>query len=233
MKNPPHLELINIGKSYHEGGKELSIVKQLQATFPAGKITAIIGRSGSGKTTLLNLISGIDEPSHGEILLQGISISKQTEQARTLFRRRHIGFIFQFFNLIPTLTVSENILFPLELNGMLDGKNRGWAEELMQKVGLGGRENSFPDRLSGGEQQRVAIARALVHRPQLILADEPTGNLDQETGREILALMIGLTRELTGTMIMVTHSLEFAGRADHIYTLRNGRLEAKIRQEAL
>jgi putative ABC transport system ATP-binding protein len=233
MDMPPQLELINIAKSYQEGGREFTILNRLMATFPTGKITAIIGRSGSGKTTLLNLISGIDEPDHGEVLIKGLAITKQNEQERTLFRRRHIGFIFQFFNLIPTLTVAENILFPLELNRILDRENREWAKQLIQQVGLTGREQAFPDRLSGGEQQRVAIARALVHRPQLILADEPTGNLDQETGREILGLMIDLTRQLTGTLIMVTHSLEFAGRADKLYTLREGRLDAAVRQEAL
>lgn len=230
---PPRLEIINIGKSYLEGEQSFAILKDINAIFLAGKITAIIGRSGSGKTTLLNLISGIDEPCHGQILLDGLLITQQSEQQRTLLRRKHIGFIFQFFNLIPTLSVAENIIFPLELNGKLDQANLDWAKKLITQVGLGGRENSFPDRLSGGEQQRVAIARALVHRPKLILADEPTGNLDQETGREILALMIKLTRELSGTMIMVTHSLEFANRADKLYTLQDGKLEPEIKQEAL
>ncbi len=233
MDNSPRLKLENLGKSFHDGDKKFHIINNMNASFPAGAITAIIGRSGSGKTTLLNLISGIDEPDSGAVLIAGSSITGQTEEERTRFRRRHIGFIFQFFNLIPTLTVEENILFPLELNGILDEKNRAWARQLINQVGLGGRDKSYPDRLSGGEQQRVAIARALVHRPRLILADEPTGNLDQETGREILDLMIGLTRELSGTMIMVTHSLEFAGRADHIFTLQDGGLEAEIRPEAL
>ncbi|MBF0456117.1 MAG: ABC transporter ATP-binding protein [Magnetococcales bacterium] len=233
MDLPPLLELRNISKSYQEADRKVAILDNLQATFAAGKMAAIIGRSGSGKTTLLNLISGIDEPCSGEVRVKGVSLTGQTEEKRTLFRRRHIGFIFQFFNLIPTLTVEENILFPLELNQMLSPPNRAWASQLIQQVGLAGREESFPDRLSGGEQQRVAIARALVHRPQLILADEPTGNLDQETGREILNLMIGLTTQLCATLIMVTHSLEFAERADHLFTLRQGQLVQAVRQEAL
>jgi putative ABC transport system ATP-binding protein len=148
MDLPPRLELKNISKSYQEGGKQFTILNRLQGHFIAGKMTAIIGRSGSGKTTLLNLISGIDAPSHGEVLMEGVSLTGKNEHQRTLYRRQNIGFIFQFFNLIPTLTVDENILFPLELNGLLNPENRQWANNLIEQVGLKGRETTFPDRLS-------------------------------------------------------------------------------------
>ncbi len=231
--SPALVRLIDINKSYKEGGRTLPILENLNGDFTRGSLTAVIGRSGSGKTTLLNLISGIDRATSGEIHIGGDRLTGLDEGERTRFRRRHIGFIFQFFNLIPTLTVLENVLFPLELNGLADADGHTWAEELLQRVGLAGRLATFPDRLSGGERQRVAIARALVHRPRLLLADEPTGNLDQETGRLVMALMTDLIRAEKSTLIMVTHSMAFAHRADRVYTLTRGTLVADIRKDSL
>jgi putative ABC transport system ATP-binding protein len=189
-----------------------------------GEIVAILGKSGSGKTTLLNLISGIDQVDCGEIWLDGQNLTSLKEQQRTIFRREKIGFIFQFFNLIPTLTVWENIVLPLELNGKLDKSGKEHAENLLSIVGLMDRAKTFPDRLSGGEQQRVAIVRALVHDPVLLLADEPTGNLDEETGSQIMELLNGLCRKANKNMILVTHSSEAAAYADRIYSLKDGHL---------
>jgi putative ABC transport system ATP-binding protein len=173
---------------------------------------------------LLNLISGIDLPDAGDVLVEGRAINRMTERERTLFRRDRIGFVFQFFNLIPTLTVLENLLLPLELAGRGKGERARAARELLERVGLADREASYPDRLSGGEQQRVAVARALVHDPWLVLADEPTGNLDLETGRRVLDLLDELIRSSGRTMIMVTHSREVIGLANRLVTLREGRL---------
>ena len=189
-----------------------------------GELIAILGKSGSGKTTLLNLISGIDQAESGEVYVGGLRLTGMGDRERTMFRREKIGFIFQFFNLIPTLTVWENLTLPLELNGMLDAEGRQRAQSLLAEVGLQGREKTYPDRLSGGEQQRVAIARALVHDPMLVLADEPTGNLDEDTGRVILNLLDRLTRRAGKNMLLVTHSAEAASIADRVLTLHEGRL---------
>jgi putative ABC transport system ATP-binding protein len=189
-----------------------------------GEFIAILGKSGSGKTTLLNLISGIDRVDCGAVFLGNQRLTGMNESQRTLFRRQSIGFIFQFFNLIPTLNVWENILLPLELNGQVNQAGLERARLLLVEVGLNGREKTFPDRLSGGEQQRVAIARALVHNPLLVLADEPTGNLDDETGRHILDLLDRLTRRAGKNMVLVTHNEEAAAIADQVYVLREGHL---------
>jgi len=183
-----------------------------------------VGRSGSGKSTLLNVIAGIDHPTAGAVIVDGTDLTALDEHARTLFRRRHIGFVFQFFNLIPLLTVEENLLLPLDLNGRADAEGAKRARALLERVGLGDRGDSFPERLSGGEQQRVAIARALIHDPVLILADEPTGNLDVETAAGVLDLLDTLAREAGRTVLMVTHSREVVGVADRIFTVQRGRL---------
>ncbi len=224
--------LVNLSKAYVEGSKRRDVLRNTTICFARGEFAAILGKSGSGKTTLLNLISGIDCPDQGDIFLAGTRLTGLNDQARTLFRREHIGFIFQFFNLIPTLTVWENIVLPLELNRRMNPETRQRASALLAEVGLAGREKTFPDRLSGGEQQRVAIARALVHNPDLVLADEPTGNLDEETGRQILALLDRLTRKMGRNMIMVTHSPEAAAVADHLYLLREGQLYRKEEEHA-
>jgi putative ABC transport system ATP-binding protein len=199
-------------------------LNEASATVGKGEFIAILGRSGSGKSTLLNLISGIDQADHGSVYLDGQDLTALNDHERTIFRRHHIGFIFQFFNLIPTLTVLENVMLPLELNGTPPAEAEGKAKACISEVGLQGREAAFPDRLSGGEQQRVAIARALVHEPALILADEPTGNLDEKTGRQVMQLLDRLTRQTGKNLILVTHSAEAASFADRILFLRDGKL---------
>ena len=168
--------------------------------------------------------SGIDVPDAGEVVINGTGITAVSERERTLFRRNHIGFVFQFFNLLPTLTVQENLLLPLELKGAIGPEEEEKVSNLLKEVGLGGREGTFPDRLSGGEQQRVAVARALIHSPDLVLADEPTGNLDQETGTAILGLLQGLARDFDVTLLVVTHSLDVARAADRTLRIADGRL---------
>jgi putative ABC transport system ATP-binding protein len=183
------INLKDIHKGFIEGAETRTVLKQVNASFGQGEFTAILGKSGSGKSTLLNLVSGIDRPDQGEIWINGENITALNERDRTLFRRHHIGFVFQFFNLLPTLTVLENVILPLEINGTSLKTARQRALPLLEAVGLADRADTYPDRLSGGEQQRVAIARALVNDPKLVLADEPTGNLDRATGEQILALL--------------------------------------------
>jgi putative ABC transport system ATP-binding protein len=220
------IRLENLSKSYQEGGQARVVLQQANATFERGEFVAIVGKSGSGKSTLLNLISGIDRADDGAVWLNGQNLTALDERQRTLFRRRNVGFVFQFFNLIPTLTVCENVVLPLELGGVNGAEARHRAGSLLDAVGLLDRCQTFPDRLSGGEQQRVAIARALVHDPLLVLADEPTGNLDEETGRQVLALLDRLTRQAGKNMILVTHSPEAAAYADRVLYLRDGQLKA-------
>src|SRR3989442_2929967 len=172
----PAVELRQVGKSYREGEVERVVLRDVSLTIARGEIVVLVGRSGSGKSTLLNVIAGIDRPTAGSVLVDGTDLTALDEQARTRFRRRHIGFVFPFFNLIPLLTVQENLLLPLDLNNRADAKGTARARELLERVGLGGRRGSYPDRLSVGGQQRVAIARALIHDPALILADRPTRN---------------------------------------------------------
>lgn len=219
------IRLEGLCKSYQEGGQERVVLDRASARFARGELVAVVGRSGSGKSTLLNLISGIDRPDAGTVSINGQNLTGLDERRRTLFRRNHIGFVFQFFNLIPTLTVWENVTLPLELSGELDGLGRERAEGLLEAVGLLDRRQAFPDRLSGGEQQRVALARALAHDPLLVLADEPTGNLDEATSTAILALLDRLTRQAGKNLIVVTHSAEAAGVADRVLCLQGGRFE--------
>jgi putative ABC transport system ATP-binding protein len=219
------LTLESLSKSYLEGDKRHTVLKDVTIRFSTGEFVAILGKSGSGKTTLLNLISGIDLPERGTLWLGRQNLSAMNDQERTLLRRKKIGFIFQFFNLIPTLTVWENLILPLELNGAYNASSKQSAADLLKEVGLADRQRTYPDRLSGGEQQRVAIARALVHNPSLVLADEPTGNLDEDTGRQVMALLDRLTRQAGKNIILVTHSLEAAHFADRILYLRDGKLE--------
>lgn len=216
--------LENVSKSYIEGSITRQVLLDAQASFIFGEFVAILGKSGSGKSTLLNLISGIDLVDQGAIWISGQQVTSMSELQRTLFRRENIGFIFQFFNLIPTLTCLENISLPLELNGADPADARERANELLSAVGLPDRSLTFPENLSGGEQQRVAIARALIHDPLLVLADEPTGNLDEETGSQIMALLDRLTRKAGKNLILVTHNLETAALADRILYLKDGKL---------
>ena len=221
------LRFHDLTKSYYEGDVRRVVLENAHAEFQPGQITAILGKSGSGKSTLLNLISGIDEPDGGQIWVDGQDLTALPERERTLFRRARIGFVFQFFNLIPTLTVGENVSLPLELNHVPRLQARDKACQLLEAVGLLDRWDTFPEKLSGGEQQRVALARALVHDPLLILADEPTGNLDEETGAQMMSLLARLTRERRGTLLMVTHSPEATAHADRVLRLSHGQLVAE------
>jgi len=220
----PLVELRNISKFYDEGNRRRMVLCDTDVAIGRGEFAVLIGRSGSGKSTLLNLLSGIDQPSSGDVVIDGVAISSLSERERTLFRRDHIGFVFQFFNLIPTLTVAENLLLPLELKGKVRPEQRRAALDLLAEVGLADRAESYPDRLSGGEQQRVAVARALAHDPLLVLADEPTGNLDLETGLQVLEILDRLTRRAGKTMVMVTHSPEVVGMADRVFRVEDCRL---------
>lgn len=221
----------NLSKSFREGEAVRHIFDDLNVTIAPGEFVVLLGRSGSGKSTLLNLLSGIDQPDGGTLMIGGQNLTTLSERQRTLFRRRYIGFIFQFYNLIPTLTVIENLLLPLELIGTRDSIALHQAQTLLDEVGLADRADSYPDRLSGGEQQRVAVARALIHRPQLLLADEPTGNLDAETGQQVLNLFSRLARQNNMTTLMATHSLEVAQLADRVLTIRAGQLLEEVRVE--
>ena len=220
----PAIELRDISKTYEEGAHRRVVFRDLSVRIERQGFTVLMGRSGTGKSTLLNLISGIDIPDAGDVILDGAVMNRLSETERTLVRRRNIGFVFQFFNLIPTLTVEENLTLPLELARRTDRQAQERMKALLDRVGLVDRLSSYPDRLSGGEQQRVAIVRALVHDPQLILADEPTGNLDAETGREALAILRGLSREAGKTLLMATHSSEAAELADRVLALEDSRL---------
>ncbi|MEI2781976.1 MAG: ABC transporter ATP-binding protein [Candidatus Competibacter sp.] len=228
MKTPASptafIAIRNLRKHYTEGDDRRVIFADLNLDINRGEFVALLGQSGSGKSTLLNLLGGIDLPDAGTIRVDDRIIAGLNEAERTLFRRRHIGFVFQFFNLIPTLTVEENLLLPLELNGLATPDQHDRARTLLSDVGLGNRRDSFPERLSGGEQQRLAIARALVHRPSLLLADEPTGNLDIATGERVLDLLLDLHQRAGTTIIMVTHNREVATRADRVLYLEAGQI---------
>ena len=199
----------------------------VSATFRCGESVALRGRSGSGKSTLLNLISGIDTPDTGTVEIDGRDLTAMAEKERTLYRRRHIGFVYQAFNLVPTLTVADNVRLVLELNNVDAAASAARIAELLAAVGLERRANAHPDVLSGGEQQRVAIARALAHRPALILADEPTGNLDEKTADSVLELLDRMVRRQGGTMLVATHSAAVAAFCDRSIELQNGRLEGQ------
>jgi putative ABC transport system ATP-binding protein len=224
MTDAPLVELQDVSKSYREGERDRAVLKDASLSIARGEWLFLLGRSGSGKSTLLNLLSGIDLPEKGEILIEGSPINRLSERDRTLFRRNKIGFIFQSYNLIPTLTVAENLLLPLELVGEVSRARQQEGLALLDQVGLADRAGSYPDRLSGGEQQRVAIVRALIHRPILVLADEPTGNLDAETGQEVLDFFERLLRPTQTTLVLVTHSSEVARLADRLVSIREGHL---------
>ncbi len=226
----PLIEFRNLSKSYLEADQGHVVFEDVNGVINEGEFVVLLGKSGSGKSTLLNLISGIDAPSSGEVLVNNESLTRMSEDKRTLFRRRNIGFVFQSFNLIPTLTVTDNLLLPLELTKQLDDETRLRANKLLKQLGVIDRLDYYPDQLSGGEQQRIAIALALIHEPAIILADEPTGNLDQETGQEVLALLDQLVRQAGKTMVMVTHSQEVIGLADRLMTIRDCQLHETDRQ---
>ena len=224
----PLLQLRDVTKVYREGATDRAVLQGLSLTVDRGASVVLMGRSGAGKSTLLNLVSGIDLPTEGQIVIDGTDLTELSETERTLFRRQNIGFVFQSFNLISTLTVVENVLLPLELAGTSSAASQQRAEDVLDQVGLIDRLDSFPDRLSGGEQQRVAIARALAHDPLFVLADEPTGNLDYETGQQVLSLLDNLVRETDTTLLIATHDREALDRADRVLHLRGGILHEEI-----
>jgi putative ABC transport system ATP-binding protein len=218
------LSIRQLTKSFREGGRVHRVLDALNLDVARGEKLAVMGRSGSGKSTLLNLISGIDVADGGTVAVAGREVSTLREPARTLFRRANVGFVYQFFNLLPTLDVAENVRLVLELNGVRGAAARTRAQAALELVGLGARAGSAVQQLSGGEQQRVAIARALVHEPPLLLADEPTGNLDEASAREVLALLEDLCSRRGTTLLMVTHDEQLAASADRILELREGQL---------
>lgn len=219
------LSVKNLCRSFREGDRVHRVLEHAEAEFADGEMVAVIGRSGSGKSTLLNLISGIDRPDSGTVTIGSLDVTALTEPHLTAFRRKHIGFVYQFFNLVPTLDVEENVRLVLELNGVRGAEARARSTAMLKEVGLGDRLHSLVDTLSGGEQQRVAVARALVHRPPVLLADEPTGNLDEETARQVLPVLLSLTRQRGATLILVTHDTALARTADRMLELRDGRLQ--------
>ncbi|MCP9930038.1 ABC transporter ATP-binding protein [Cyanobium sp. AMD-g] len=220
----PAIELRGLCKRFQEGDTERTVLESVDLTIPPGQFVVLLGQSGSGKSTLLHLIGGIDSPSSGSVCIGGVDLTALDERRRTLFRRDRIGFIFQFFNLIPTLSVLENVTLPSELAGLPRPALEMAALDLLGQVGLADRASTMPDRLSGGQQQRVAIARALLHQPLLILADEPTGNLDEHTGEQVLRLLVALTRQQGRTLIMATHNAAIAAQADRVLRVQEGHL---------
>ena len=210
-------------KSYKSGGRPLPVLRSLDLSIEAESFVSIVGPSGSGKTTLLGLLAGLDEPSSGRVLLDGEDIFDLSEDGRAAFRAERVGFVFQTFHLLPTLSALENVLVPLELRGEVAGAQEV-AAALLERVGLGGRLDHFPAQLSGGEQQRGAMARAFSTSPKILFAEEPTGNLDQETGASIVEMMEELNHEGGTTLVLVTHDLSLAERADRVLTLGGGRV---------
>ena len=222
------LTIKHLSKKYSTVNGEIIALDDLSLHIKQGEFIAIVGKSGSGKTTLLNMIGGLDTPDKGSILLEGMDIAKLSSKKAALLRRRKIGVIYQFYNLIPELNVCENITLPTELDGgEIDAH---WLGEILQMVGLGGREQAYPSELSGGQQQRVAIARALFNRPSVILADEPTGNLDSENSAEVLRLLKSMNEEHGITVLVVTHSDTVAEEANRVITISNGRITEDRRQ---
>lgn len=218
------LALRHVSKSYREARTRRGVLEDVNLEIERGEFVAVTGRSGTGKSTLLNLISGIDLPDSGTVVLDGVDLTALDERERTLKRRHTVGFVFQFFNLIPTLSVSENLLLPLELIGTGSAAAGERVTGMLERIDLASRADSFPDTLSGGEQQRVAVARALIHEPDLVLADEPTGNLDDETGRMVLTLLCEMSRDAGKTLVVVTHSRETAARAGRVLRIDDGHI---------
>ena len=219
------IRCIDVRKAYRQGENEIVALAGVSLDIPRGAFTAIMGPSGSGKSTLLHLMGGLDRPSGGELLVDGRLVGQMADDEVTLFRRTNIGFVFQFFNLLPTLTALENVTLPL----VLDGRSKAEADQraalLLEKVGLEKRQHHLPEEMSGGEIQRVAIARALAFNPPILLADEPTGNLDSKTGQSVLSLLRKINQENGSTVVIVTHSQEAANSADRTIYLRDGLVE--------
>ncbi len=217
------LQVIDLGKYYQDTSGRRALYRGVNFTVAAGETVALTGTSGCGKSTLLHLIAGLDAPDEGDIRFADQTLTAMTERARTAWRRRHLGVVFQFFNLIPSLTAQENLQLPLQLNGLCDDDH---MDALLDAIGLTHRRQAFPEQLSGGEQQRLAIARALVHRPKLLLADEPTGSLDEANGDNVLKLLTNLCRQQATALLLVTHSDAIARQADRRLHLHHGQLVA-------
>jgi putative ABC transport system ATP-binding protein len=216
------LKVTNVTQTYKSGNKSLTVLDSINFTIQPGSITAIVGPSGSGKTTLLGLCAGLDRATSGEIELAGTSMRTLSEDERAKLRSEHVGFVFQSFQLIPTLTALENVLIPIEIKGIKNGAQQ--AKALLERVGLGDRTHHYPTQLSGGEQQRVAIARAFINEPKILFADEPTGNLDNTTGTSIEDLIFSLNKDKGTTLILVTHDMNLAKRANRIIRLHAGKI---------
>lgn len=220
MNLKPILEARRLTKSYFSGGETLTVVKEISFSLAAASSCAIVGPSGSGKTTLIGLCAGLDEPTSGQVLLDSVDLGALDEDGRARVRNEAVGFVFQTFQLIPTLTAVENVMVPLELRGQNHARDS--AVDLLKRVGLGERLAHYPAQLSGGEQQRVALARAFVNRPKILFADEPTGNLDAETGKLVIESLFTLNARSGTTLVLVTHDLELARRAQRVIRLRGG-----------
>jgi putative ABC transport system ATP-binding protein len=224
----PILEARHITKTYHLDHRTITVLEDVSLTVEQGEFIVIKGSSGSGKTTLLTLLSGLDHPTAGQLFIDGREITHATEEELAPLRNRDIGFVFQAFHLVPSMTARENIMLPAELKGDRDAEKR--ANALLQRVGLSDRANNLPSQLSGGEKQRVALCRALINRPKLIFADEPTGNLDTENGAIVFDQLIDLKNEHGATLVLVTHNPEIAGAAERVLTLRDGHLMQALNQ---
>lgn len=217
------IELKNVCKSYKEGEVVNNVLKNINLTVEEKEFVAILGQSGSGKSTLLNLIGGLDEADSGNVILNGREYKGESDKKMSEYRRNVIGFVFQSFNLIPVMSVWENVILPIRLDKK--EPDTAYVEELLKLLGIYEKKDSFPNKLSGGQQQRVAIARALANKPSIILADEPTGNLDSDTGEQVLDLLLESIRKYGQTLVMITHNREIADRADRVLYIKNGKIE--------
>ena len=224
----PVLRLKQLTKQFYEGELQRAIFSDINLDILSGQFSILTGPSGSGKSTLLNLISGIEPPTSGKVIVDGIELTALSEKRRTLFRRHQVGMVFQSFNLIPTLSVSENLMLPLDLTGVSRKEAKLRVIETLDRVGLADRSNSFPEQLSGGEQQRVAITRALVHDPTLVLADEPTGNLDSDNAHQIMGIFRNLVKDEGKTLIVVTHRSDMEPLADRVFHLEDGNITETV-----
>ncbi|MGE5760895.1 MAG: ABC transporter ATP-binding protein [Gemmatimonadota bacterium] len=228
------IETVDLEQTYESGGRPLAVLRQVNLAIAAGEFVAIMGPSGSGKTTLLGLLAGLDRPARGTIRLDGDDLGALSEDARARLRVEKVGFVFQTFQLMPTLTALENVLVPIELRGGAAGNGRAAearARQLLERVGLGDRMDHYPAQLSGGEQQRVGLARAFAAQPRVLLADEPTGSLDAETGRAVIDLLVELNRDAGTTLVLVTHDPALAARARRVIRLHAGTIVADSRTE--